>query len=52
MNTNFKTRAAAMLASVATTFVLLHWVALLAHPAVETPAETAQMVGSVRTDGA
>jgi hypothetical protein len=52
MKTSLKIRAAAMLASTATTFVLLHWVALLAHPSVETTTETAQIAGSVRAGGA
>ncbi len=52
MKPNVKIRAAAMLASVATTFVLLHWIALIGHPAAEPVNEAAQVSDSAAGAGA
>jgi hypothetical protein len=52
MKPSLKIRAAAMLASTVTTFVLLHLVALIGHPAVEPTTESARIAGSVRTGSA
>jgi hypothetical protein len=50
MKPSLKIRAAALLASAATTLVLLHLVALIGHPAVEAATEVARTDGRLRTD--
>lgn len=46
MKSSFKTRAAAMVASVATTFVLVHGIAVMGHRAIAPDATAEQVAGA------